>query len=69
MISAVTDQFSWAYVGVSPLVWRAKRHAALMEKGQFAEALELLEDIQREVVVARIWTRTALNEALKEGQA
>jgi hypothetical protein len=40
-----------------------------MEKGQFAEALELLEDIQREVVVARIWTRTALNEALKEGQA
>jgi hypothetical protein len=65
--SAVADHISWAYVGVSSLVWRAKRHADLMEMGKYSEALELLEDIQREVAVARIWTRAGLDEALKEG--
>ena len=62
----VAEPISWGYVGASPIEWRAKQHAKLMANGDFAKALELLEDIQREVAVARRWGMVAMSEATKE---
>jgi len=66
VIRNVAEPISWAYVGASPLEWRAKQHAKLMACGDFAEALALLDDIQRELAVARTSGLVAISEASRE---
>ena len=65
MISSNAEPLSWAYIGASPLEWRAKQHAKLMARGDFAEALGYLPSASREgtVMGAAKLRRKALGDA------
>jgi hypothetical protein len=44
---------TFGYVGPSPIQWRAKEHAKCMASNDFAKAEEWLDEIVRELKIAR----------------
>ena len=51
-VSYVSER-TFGYVGPSPIQWRAKEHAKCMASNDFAQAEEWLDEIGRELKVAR----------------
>ena len=50
-----SGEWNFGYVGPSPIEWRAKEHAECMASKHYAAAEELLDEIGRELQIARHW--------------
>ena len=56
---AFDNEFGYGYIGPSAIEWRAKEHAKSMASKDFSAAEEWLDDIGRELKIARHWLAVA----------
>jgi hypothetical protein len=61
------NEFGFGYVGPSPIEWRANEHAKCMASNSFAEAEAWLNEISRELKIARHWLAAAQSVAAQGG--
>ena len=52
-------ELSFGYIGPSPIAWRANEHAKSMASKDFSAAEEWLNEIGRELKIARHWLALA----------
>lgn len=49
----------FGYIGPSPIEWRAKEHAKCMAINDFTHAADWLNEVERELTIARHWLAVA----------
>lgn len=54
-VGSSPGELNFGYVGPSPIEWRAKEHAECMASNDYAAADEWLNEIERELKIARHW--------------
>jgi len=52
-------ELSFGYIGPSAIEWRAQEHAKCMASNDFSAAEEWLDEIGRELKIARHWLAVA----------
>ena len=52
-------ELSFGYIGPSPIEWRAKEHAKCMAINDFTHAADWLDEVERELTIARHWLAVA----------
>lgn len=60
-------ELDFGYIGPSPIEWRAKEHAKCMASQDYLAAKEWLDEIERELKVARRWLAVAQSFAAQGG--
>lgn len=58
-VGSSPGECNFGYVGPSPIEWRAKEHAECMASKHYAAADEWLDEIERELKIARHWLAIA----------
>ena len=66
-VGASPGELNFGYVGPSPIEWRAKEHANCMAIKDYAAADEWLDEIERELKIARHWLAVAKSPAAQGG--
>jgi hypothetical protein len=66
-VGSSPGKLNFGYVGPSPIEWRAKEHAKCMASKSFEEAEAWLNEIGRELKIARHWLAVAKSPAAQGG--
>lgn len=66
-IGPIPSQWDFSYIGPSPIEWRAKEHAKCIAIKDYAAAEEWLDEIGRELKIARQWLAVAKTLKDQEG--
>jgi hypothetical protein len=66
-VGSSPGEWNFGYAGPSPIEWRAKEHAECMASKDYAAAEEWLDEIGRELKVARHWLANAKHFAAQGG--
>lgn len=66
-VGSSPGELNFGYVGPSPIEWRAKEHAECMASKDYVAADEWLDEIGRELKVARHWLAVAKSPAAQGG--